>query len=132
LDHCEMVIGSKTFGSQRRTPLRILGSQLYVMFTQLFFGLAITDFSMGAKAFRRSAIRPALQFTDRWTGYVLELALFLNHRGRRIIQLGVDCNDTRKSRFSLLHEGLYRYSHLWRCFKKMKDPASWYNQVKTD
>lgn len=129
LEYSDMVIGSKSFGHQRRTLLRILGSQVYILITQVWLHLAITDFSMGAKAFRRSSVLPIVDYIDHWTGYILEIYLYLRQKGMRIVQIGVDCNDERKSRFNIIHEGFYRYRHLYRCFKKLKDPKSWYHLV---
>ena len=129
LQYCDMVIGSKSFGSQRRTLLRVLGSQVYILITQVWLGLAMTDFSMGAKAFRRSSVLPAVDYIDNWTGYILEIYLYLREKGMRVVQIGVDCKDERKSRFNIFHEGFYRYGHLYRCIQKLKDPKSWYHHV---
>lgn len=125
LKFCDMVAGSKTMGRQRRGIVRVLGSQLYILFTLALFDLTLSDYSMGAKAFRRESILGALSHLDDWTGYVFELALYLKQRGGKVIQIGVDCEDTRKSRFNLLHEGFYRYAHLFRCFKLSRTPGSW-------
>ncbi len=129
LNYADMVVGSKTMGNQRRTFVRIVGSQLYILFTQWFFDLTISDFSIGSKAFRREAILPALDHLDGWTGHIFELCVYLKQRGRRIIQIGIDCNDTRKSHFSLIHEGFYRYRHLYRVWRKLREPGSWLRNV---
>lgn len=125
LKFADMVAGSKTMGRQRRGLIRVLGSQLYILFTLALFDLTLSDYSMGAKAFRRESILEALPHLDDWTGYVFELALFLKNRGRKIIQIGVDCEDTRKSRFNLIHEGFYRYRHLFLTHRRSRMPGSW-------
>lgn len=125
LEHSHMVVGSKTMGQQRRTLTRVLGSYCYIIISQLVFRLAVSDFSVGSKAFRRSSILPALDYLDTWTGYTLELCLFLEANQKRILQVGVNCNDTRKSRFSLSYEGFYRYRHLYRSWKLVCDERSW-------
>src|SRR5690606_19461410 len=125
LKFADMVAGSKTMGRQRRGLIRVLGSQLYILFTLALFDLTLSDYSMGAKAFRRESILEALPHLDDWTGYVFELALFLKNRGRKIIQIGVDCEDTRKSRFNLIHEGFYRYRHLFFTHRRSRMPGSW-------
>jgi len=125
--HFDMLVGSKTMGNQRRTVTRIVGSFLYIFFTQVVFDMSISDFSLGAKAYRREAILEALPHLDDWTGYVFELCLFLNLRAKRVIQVGINCEDTRKSRFNLLHEGLYRYAHLYRCWRRVRDKQSWFH-----
>lgn len=128
LQFADMVVGSKTMGSQRRSFFRVLGSQMYILFTQLSFDLTISDYSIGVKAYRKSSILGALDHLDSWTGYVFELCLFLRKRGKRIIQVGIECEDKRKSRFNILHEGVYRYYHLFRCFQLLRDPDSWLYQ----
>lgn len=125
LQYCDMVVGSKGLGRQRRALGRIAASQLYISCIQFFLGLTVSDYSMGAKAYRREAILPAVSHIDAWTGYVLDLCLFLNLRGKRIIQIGVECRDRRKSRFNLIHEGLYRYTHAVRCMLRSRDKQSW-------
>lgn len=120
LDFGDMVLGSKTMGRQRRSPVRVVGSQLYILFTQIFFNLTLSDYSIGCKAFQRAAILPALDSLDPWTGYILDLALYLNQTERKIVQVGIDCDDNRESRFNILHEGIYRYNHLFRCWRRMK------------
>jgi glycosyltransferase involved in cell wall biosynthesis len=129
LPHCHMVVGSKTFGKQRRSPARILGSSFYILATQLVFNLALSDYSMAAKAFRKSAVLPALPYLDAWTGYILELCLYLKRHNCKIVQIGVDCEDHRPSHFNLLHEGFYRYAHLYRSWKTFSDKTSWFHTV---
>lgn len=125
LRHADMLVGSKTMGHQRRSLARVIGSQLYILCTFALFDLTISDYSMGAKAFRREAALPALEHLDDWTGYMFELCLYLQNHGKKIIQIGIDCDDRRKSRFNLLHEGIYRYRHLLQCWRKSRDKTSW-------
>jgi len=125
LVHAEVVVGSKTMGSQRRGPIRVIGSQTYILFTQIFFNLTISDYSLGAKAYRKESILPLLGGLDSWTGYVFEICAFIQNSGGRIIQVGIECEDTRASRFNLLHEGIYRYKHLFRTYKKIRNSAKW-------
>lgn len=118
LKYSEMVVGSKTMGEQRRSPLRIFGSQLYILCTQLLLNLTISDYSIGSKAYQRSEIIELLDGLDPWTGFTLELSVYLRKRGKRIVQIGINCDDKRKSHFNLLHEGWYRYLHLFRVWRK--------------
>lgn len=129
LNYADMVVGSKTMGSQRRSFLRVLGSQIYITFTLLTFNLTISDYSIGCKAMRRSAVLPVLAHLDAWTGYIFELCLYLKLRGKKILQVGIDCDDKRNSRFNLLHEGFYRYAHLYRCWNLARNPDSWLTKV---
>ncbi len=120
LQYADAVVGSKTMGKQRRSFLRVVASQVYILCSQLLFGLTISDYSIGCKAYRKSSIIPLLPRLDTWTGYVLEICLALNNQNKRIIQVGVDCDDRRASHFNLLHEGIYRYRHLYRCWRRIK------------
>ena len=123
LKYSDMVVGSKTMGQQRRSLLRVLGSQSYILCTQLLLDLTLSDYSIGCKAYRRELILPALEALDPWTGYTLDLAMYHKSKGLRISQIGINCDDRRKSHFNLLHEGLYRYQHLYRIWKKYRRTA---------
>jgi len=125
LRHADMVVGSKTLGRQRRSVLRVVASQLYILCAQFFFDLTVSDYSIGCKAYRRAGIIAALDHLDGWTGYVFELCLYMKLTGRRVLQVGVDCDDRRPSHFSLTHEGLYRYRHLYRCWKVQRSAQGW-------
>ena len=126
LKYADMVVGSKTMGDQRRSLHRIVASQLYIAAAQFWFDMTISDYSLGCKGFRRSAILPALPHIEAWTGYVFELALFLKRRGANVIQIGIDCNDRRKSHFNLFHEGFHRFRHLARCYRILNQKSSWF------
>ena len=120
LRHTDMLVGSKSMGKQQRSFVRVVASQVYILFTQLLFGLTISDYSIGAKAFRRSSILDQLDGLDPWTGYILELVLRLERNGKRVLQVGINCSDSRQSRFNLLHEGLYRYRHLFQSWRRLR------------
>lgn len=131
LKYSSMVVGSKTLGQQKRSLLRILGSQTYLLFSQILFQMTLTDFSMGAKAYRRETLLPILDYIDSWTAYVFEICVWLTINKKPIIQVGVTCEDHRKSRFNLLHEGIYRYSNLFRVWKSSRNPESWFQKIKS-
>lgn len=128
MPYADMIVGSKTLGEQKRSLFRIIGSQMYLVFTQIFFQMTITDYSMSAKAYRREAILPILDKIDRWTAYVFEITVWLHNNKKSIVQIGVTCDDHRKSRFNIWHEGFYRYAHLFKLWRRLKDPSSWFNQ----
>lgn len=125
-----MVVGSKSLGSQKRSWIRVMGSQIYLFVTQALFQMAITDFSMGAKAYRKDVILPILDEIDHWTAYVFEICVWLIQNKQTIIQIGVSCEDKRQSRFNIWHEGLYRYQNLFRVWRRLKDPNSWFRRIK--
>lgn len=126
LPHCSAVYGSKFMGKQERSLVRIVGSQVYILCSQLFFGFTVSDFSQDSKAFRRADILDALPHLNEWTGYPLELAVYLSFRNKRIIQVSIEVKDTRSSRYNLIHEAFFRYSHLFRCWRKTKNKKSWF------
>ena len=126
LPHCSAVYGSKFMGKQERSLVRIFGSQLYILCSQLFFGFTISDFSQDSKAFHRADILPILKNLDPWTGYPLELAIYLSFRNKRVIQVSIDVKDNRSSRYNLIHEAIFRYSHLFRCWRETKRKNSWF------
>lgn len=126
LDYSDMVVGSKTLGAQRRSFFRIAGSQTYIMLANLWLSLTVSDYSIGCKAFKKSQVLPILNDLDGWTGYMLELVLFARIQKRKVVQIGVDCDDRRPSHFNLFHEGVYRYRHLYATYKELKSKASWF------
>ncbi len=120
LKFSSMVVGSKTFGHQKRKLLRVLGSQAFILVTQVMLNVTIADFSLGSKAYRRSHILPHLDRLDPWTGYVLEVALLLAQDGRKVVQIGVDCHDTRRGHFNLFYEAAYRFRHLFNLWRRTR------------
>lgn len=130
LKYSSMVVGSKSLGKQKRSVFRILGSQTYLLFTQILFGMTLTDFSMGAKAYKREVILPILDKIDGWTAYVFEICVWLTIHQKPIIQIGVSCEDHRKSRFNLFHEGFYRYYNLFKIRRISRRPDSWFQTTR--
>lgn len=130
LEEAAMVVGSKTLGRQKRSWIRVLGSQSYLFVTQILFHMTITDFSMGAKAYRRELILPILDEIDSWTAYVFEICVWLTRNRKTIVQIGVNCVDLRKSRFNIWHEGFYRYWNLFRVWKEVQRPQSWFQRIR--
>lgn len=130
LQHSAMVVGSKTLGIQKRSFVRVLGSQIYLFVTQVLFQMTITDFSMGAKAYRKELILPILDQIDDWTAYVFEICVWLIHNKKTVLQVGVSCEDKRKSRFNIWHEGFYRYWNLYRVWRELKNPNSWFRRIQ--
>lgn len=130
LKDADMVVGSKTLGQQKRSLVRVVGSQFYLVVTQILFQMTITDFSMGAKAYKRELILPILNEIDAWTAYVFEICVWLIQNKRTVVQIGVNCIDLRQSRFNIWHEGFYRYWNLYRVWKEMRDPQSWFQRIR--
>ncbi|MBI4380806.1 MAG: glycosyltransferase family 2 protein [candidate division NC10 bacterium] len=110
---CDLVVGSKQTGSQRRSWLRWLASATFISCARLLLGTTVTDYSIGAKGYRRSWIMPYLDRLDDDTAYVLQLVAWGRRDGARITEIPVSCEDLRRSKFNLLHEGIHKFSSLF-------------------
>ncbi|MGA2403030.1 MAG: hypothetical protein ABSG91_15210, partial [Syntrophobacteraceae bacterium] len=80
-------------------------------------------YSIGAKAYRVSSVRPLLPGMSHDTNYVLDLLCRAQRAGLSIEVLPIACSDWRKSRFRLFREALTRFFylfHLW--IGKSKSP----------
>lgn len=130
LKYSAMVVGSKSLGHQKRSFIRVLGSQFYLFVTQVLFQMTITDYSMGAKAYRKDVILPILDYIDTWTAYVFEICVWLTFHKKTVLQIGVECEDHRQSHFNIWHEGFYRYWNLYRVYRELKDTSTWFNRIK--
>lgn len=114
LDTYDIIIGSKIFGVQKRSFVRKLGSRVYVVITSALLNLTFNDYAPSGKAYRKSVVQKYLNHTDNGTSYVVEAVYKAFRDRRRIVQIPIDCDDRRKSKFNLLNEGLYRYYHLFK------------------
>ncbi len=114
LKKCDMVIGCKRMRLQNRSFVRTLGSNFFIFAAATALGAAAADFSIGAKAYRRSFVLDHAGHLDPWTAYVLELFYYAIKENRQLVELPVACSDTRASRFSLSAEALYKFRHLFK------------------
>ncbi|MEW5733717.1 MAG: glycosyltransferase family 2 protein [Thermodesulfobacteriota bacterium] len=113
LARCDMVIGSKITGDQKRPFLRKAVSNLFIILARLLLGIGFHDYSIAAKAYRTDMARKYLAYTDRQTFYVIRIAYEAVREGRRLSEIPVDCHDMRGSRFNLMHEGVYKFGNLF-------------------
>jgi glycosyltransferase involved in cell wall biosynthesis len=109
----DLVIGSKQTGAQQRSWFRRLASASFIACTRYLLGLEFTDYSIGAKAYRRSAVIPHLPALADGSAYVVQLIAWGHRDGAAIAEIPVWCDDRRQSKFNLLHEGLYRFGSLF-------------------
>jgi len=109
----DAVVGSKQMATQKRPLIRILASEIFIACTKRLLQMPFCDYSIGAKAYRTDAIRPFIDRVDRHTFYTQELLYQLQRSGRKILEIPVNCEDRRKSKFNLIHEGFYRYGKLF-------------------
>lgn len=110
----DIVVGSKKTGKQKRSIIRIIGSAVYVFFSKLLLGLAFNDYSMAAKAYKKSLIDKYFHKIDRGTSYVIDIIYYASQEGLKITEIPVQCEDKRESRFNLLHEGFNRFKNLFK------------------
>ena len=110
----DIVIGSKKVGDERRSVFRRLGSDLFILTARVFLGLPFEDYSIGAKAYKRDVVLEYGHRIDRGTSYVLNIVCLAFRDKRKVIEIPVRCEDYRESRFNIIHEGLYRFYHLFR------------------
>lgn len=109
-----VVIGSKIMGSQKRSLLRRLGSSIYILLARLLLGLRFSDYSIGAKGFRRTFVMKHFDYIDKYTNYILNLTYIASKKGLKVIEIPISCVDYRKSRFNLLKEAFYRFFMLFK------------------
>jgi glycosyltransferase involved in cell wall biosynthesis len=114
LEENDVVIGAKKLGIENRSWLRRLGSDCYIACAHRLTGLPYNDYSLGAKAYRKEVLNRYKMAIDRGTFYVQKIVYLAHRDGFRIMEFPVVCNDSRRSRFNLFHEGLYRFGRLFQ------------------
>jgi glycosyltransferase involved in cell wall biosynthesis len=120
LTEYDAVVGSKQVNTQKRPVYRILASEIFIAFSKCLLKMPYRDYAIGAKAYRTDTIRIFLPRIDRHTFYTQELLYQLQRSGRRIIEIPVSCSDRRKSKFNLIHEGIYRHAKLFELWMRSK------------
>lgn len=103
-----VVVGSKTAGSQQRHFYRKFISDNFILLTKLLLGLNFTDYSIGAKGYRKSDIIDRIQYVDHGSFYVIDIIYHVKKKGKKIVEIPTMCYDTRNSKFNLFHEVIYR------------------------
>jgi glycosyltransferase involved in cell wall biosynthesis len=109
----DIVIGSKQTGAQHRSWVRRLASALFITCARYLLGLEFTDYSIGAKAYRREVVQPYLQRLADGSAYVVQLIAWAKRDRATIREISIWCEDRRKSKFNLPREGIYRFSSLF-------------------
>ena len=110
----DIVIGSKIMGSQKRSLSRRMASNCFISCAKLLLRVDFHDYSIAAKAYRTEIAKKYLPYVDEKTFYVIEIVHRAYHEGYRLKEIPVQCHDTRGSRFNLIHEGIYKFSNLFR------------------
>lgn len=116
LEKNHAVVGSKITGDQRRSVLRKTASNAFIFCARILLCLSFSDYSIAAKAYKKDAISAYLPHMDDKTFYVTEILFRASRDGKTLTEIPVDCNDTRPSRFNLIHEGWYKFSRLFTLY----------------
>jgi len=114
LDRYDMVIGSKTTGSQKRSFIRKVASNSFIHLARVLLRIHFHDYSIAAKAYRKEFVKRYLPHIDDKTFYVVEIVYRAFHEGKKLKEIPVQCHDMRESRFNLMHEGIYKFGSLFR------------------
>ena len=112
LENNTIVIGSKQVGEQKRTIFRKFLSSGFIFLTRKLLKLTYSDFSIGAKAYKTDFIKRHIDKIDRHTAYITRLIYYAKKENKKIAEIPVNCTDTRKSKFNLSYEVLYRFYNL--------------------
>jgi len=114
LEHCDIVVGSKSTGSQKRSLFRRFGSEVFVVLASRLLGIEFVDFSIGAKAYRVPVVERYGALISHGSAYVLDLVYYVHRDGGRVVQIPVTCEDFRQSKFNLGLEAVHKFSNLAR------------------
>jgi glycosyltransferase involved in cell wall biosynthesis len=118
LEDCDIVVGSKRTGSQKRSRFRRFGSATFVLLASRLLEVEFVDYSIGAKAYRVPTIRRYMSLISHGSAYVLDLVYYVHRDGGRVVQVPVFCEDFRRSRFNLGREAAHKFSNLARLWLK--------------
>jgi glycosyltransferase involved in cell wall biosynthesis len=110
----DVVVGSKRMGLQKRSLLRKAASTAFIMTAMLLLGLSFDDYSLGAKAYRKHVLERYREKLVGGTFYVIDILYLATKHNYSVVEIPVGCHDERKSRFNLMHEGIYRFSNLYK------------------
>ncbi|MCG6878681.1 MAG: glycosyltransferase family 2 protein [Deltaproteobacteria bacterium] len=120
LDYSDIVIGSKITGKQQRSWIRIAASNIFISLAGHLLHINYHDYSIAAKGYRKGLLEKYLDYIDDHTFYVVEIVHRASRDGYRILEVPVNCMDMRESRFNLVHEGVYKFGHLFRLWLKTR------------
>jgi glycosyltransferase involved in cell wall biosynthesis len=122
LETHDIVVGSKKLGQQKRSFMRKFGSDLFLRIARLLLGMTYEDYSIAAKAYRLATVRRFADRINAGSSYVIEMCFLTERAGGKVIQIPVSCEDWRASKFNLVHEAVYKYSHLVRLWLRNGRP----------
>ena len=112
LNENSIVVGSKTVGSQERLFYRRFISESYILLTKFLLGINFSDYSIGAKGYRKKDIIGKIKEINSGSFYVNMLIYYVKKKNKKVVEIPVFCHDTRKSKFNLMDEIFYRLKNL--------------------
>lgn len=104
LDNYSIVIGSKRRGVQKRTLFRILSSSSFIFMSRILLNLNYSDYSLGAKGYKKTAIIKELENLDKESFYPVQLFFYAKRQKKKIIEIPVNNNDSRNTKFNFYYE----------------------------
>jgi glycosyltransferase involved in cell wall biosynthesis len=114
LGEYSVVVGSKRMGTQTRSAVRKVASNLFIFSAIMLLGLSYDDYSLAAKAYRKKVLLDCADRIGPGTFYVVEVLNYALKNEYMTAQIPARCHDDRKSRFNLVHEGVYRFGNLFK------------------
>lgn len=112
LETNSIIVGSKKLGTQKRSFFRLLASEIFIFLTRFLLGLNFHDYSIAAKGYRKSDIIENLSNIDSGSSYVVDIIYLSKLKNLKMIEIPVFCEDTRKSKFNIYNESIYRLKNL--------------------
>ncbi len=112
LKNNSIVVGSKKIGTQHRSRFRLLASTIFIFLVKSLLGLNFHDYSIAAKGYRKRDIMDYLQRIDDGSSYVIEILYLAKKNGLKMTEIPVFCEDTRRSKFNIYAESVYRLKNL--------------------
>lgn len=109
LEHYVIVLGAKIKGLQNRGIIRKFGSFTFYLAVLFIIGLTYVDYAPGAKAYQKNFLLKYFKYIDDFTNFVLNLTFIASKKNELIIEMPINCEDNRKSRFNLLNEAFIKY-----------------------
>jgi glycosyltransferase involved in cell wall biosynthesis len=114
LSDYDLVVGSKRMGSQERSLLRKMASASFIFCCMILLGLSFDDYSLAAKAYKKKILEECIDRIEGGTFYVVEVLYHAGKKNYTTVLIPASCHDTRKSKFNLMNEGIYRFGNLFK------------------
>jgi glycosyltransferase involved in cell wall biosynthesis len=97
----------------RRTPIRHFASRSFNFLVKMLLGSKLSDHQCGFKAFRKDLVLPLMSEVEdkRWF-WDTELLVRAQRRGLKIVEIPIEWNEERDSKFRLFEDTLHMFYSL--------------------